>query len=177
MCTSTDDCFCQEHVRQSLSPKRSYAARISSSALRLSESGIAWAALCGLLRTKQHLLQGVRTEAAAERLERDHLVRRDVAEVHLGAEVLYEPRLGGLLRCFEDEVAEGDAVHDLVDEPRPHLAARPVDARRPAFATLGDHLPGACGELLGDPLHPLVRGKDLVSVLRADLGKHREVLG
>ena len=23
MCTSTDDCFCHEHVRQSLSPKRS----------------------------------------------------------------------------------------------------------------------------------------------------------
>ena len=32
MCTSTDDCFCHEHVRQSLSPNSEYAQRRTSSA-------------------------------------------------------------------------------------------------------------------------------------------------
>ena len=32
MCTSTDDCFCHEHVRQSLSPNSACAQRSTSSA-------------------------------------------------------------------------------------------------------------------------------------------------
>ena len=38
-------------------------------------------------------------------------------------------------------------------------------------------LPGAGGELLLDPLHPLVRGEDDLGVLRADLGEDGEVAG
>ena len=42
---------------------------------------------------QEHLLQRVAAEPEPQRLERDHLVGRDVAEVHLRAELLHEPRL------------------------------------------------------------------------------------
>src|SRR5579864_7249906 len=72
MCTSTDDCFCHEQVRQSLEPKRSYAQRRHSSAVMDSTSG-SWSRLA----TEEHLLQRVATQPEAERLERDDLVGRD----------------------------------------------------------------------------------------------------
>src|SRR5713226_10306790 len=109
MWTSTDDCFCQEHVRQSRSPNSAAAQRITSSADMVSVSGS-----CRLGVAKQNLLEGVAAQAEPERLERDHFVGRDVAEVHRGAEVPDEPglrRLGGRL---EDEVVEVDRVDDLV---------------------------------------------------------------
>src|SRR5438132_8961517 len=90
MCTSTDDCFCQEQVRQSLSPNSPYAQRMTSSADMASIcSGLSRSALI-----EQDLLQGVAPEAEPERLERDHLVGRDVAKVHRRAELPDEPRLG-----------------------------------------------------------------------------------
>src|SRR5207342_2451076 len=107
---------------------------------------------------KKHLLQRVGAEAEAERLERDHLVGRDVAEVHLGPEVADEPGLRGLRRRLPDEVVEGDRVLDLVHEARTELTRRTVDACGAALATLGDDLPRAGVELLADPLDPQVRG-------------------
>ena len=55
-------------------------------------------------------LMRVGAQPEAQRLERDHLVGRDVAEVDLGAELLDEPGLGGLRRCLEEEVAGVDRV-------------------------------------------------------------------
>src|SRR5260221_8335431 len=111
MCTSTDDCFCHEHVRQSLSPNSEYAQRRISSACMVSVSGS-----CRLGVAKQHLLQRVAAQAEPQRLERDDFLRRDVAEVHVGAEVLDEPRLRRLRRCFEDDVVEVELVRNLVDQ-------------------------------------------------------------
>jgi len=54
--------------------------------------------------TQQHLLQRVAAQAEPQRLERDHFFGRDVPEVHRRAELLHEPRLGGLRRRFEDDV-------------------------------------------------------------------------
>src|SRR5581483_8714354 len=86
MCTSTDDCFCHEHVRQSLEPKRSYAQRRQSAAVIDSTSGS-----CRLtLATEQHLLQRVAAEPETERLERDDFLGRDVPEVDARAEVADE---------------------------------------------------------------------------------------
>src|SRR5438309_1959824 len=106
MCTSTDDCFCHEQVRQSLSPCSSVAQRTSSSAERLSASigGVrngstsSVSGSCRLLIVQQHLLQRVAAETEAQGLERDDLVGRDVSEVHSGAELLDEPDLCGLRR-------------------------------------------------------------------------------
>src|ERR671934_1844129 len=81
MCTSTDDCFCHEHVRQSLSPNSSYAQRRTSSADIVSTSGTRRLGVA-----KQHLLQGVAAQTEPQRLERDDLFRRDVAEIHIRAE-------------------------------------------------------------------------------------------
>src|SRR2546428_12016156 len=142
MCTSTDDCFCQEQVRQSRSPNCSYDHTSRSSAEIVSSGrsrlGVA----------KQHLLERVASQAEAERLQRDDLLRRDVAEVYLGAEMLDEPRLRRLRRRLPDEVVEVDRVRDLVDEACSHLAAGAEDPGRAALARLRDHLPGAGPELL-----------------------------
>src|SRR5438477_12816397 len=106
--------------------------------------------LDGSALTEQHLLHRVGAETEPQRLEWDDLLRRDVSEVHLRPEVLDEPRLRGLRRRLEDQVADGDAVCDLVDQAGPQLAARAEDPGRPALARLGDHLPAARIELLAD---------------------------
>src|SRR5437879_6239444 len=170
MWTSTDDCFCQEQVRQSRSPNSAAAQRTTSSADMASVSGS-----CRLGVAKQNLLEGVAAQAEPERLERDDFVGRDVAQVDLRAEVLDEPGLRGLRRRLPDQVVEVDRVRDLVDEPGAHLAGGPEDPGGAALARLGDHLPGACRELLLDPLDPLVGREDDLGVLRADLGQDGEV--
>src|SRR5262245_15119428 len=100
---------------------------------------------------KEHLLQGVGAEPEPQRLERDHLVGRDVPEVDLGPEVADEPRLRALRRRLPDEVVEAQRVLDLVDEPGAELAGRAVDPGGAALAALRDHLPGARVELLAHP--------------------------
>src|SRR5712691_573817 len=112
MWTSTDDWRCQEHVRHIRSPNCSYAHRSTSSALIDSTSGSRSAGAVA----KQHLPERVAAQAEPQRLERDHLVGRDVAQVDVRAEVLDEPGLGGLCRRLEDELLDVDRVHDLVDE-------------------------------------------------------------
>src|ERR1041384_5622691 len=172
MWTSTDECFCHEHVRQSRSPNSEYAQRRMSSADMASKSSSgSW----GALAIEQDLLQGVTAQAEPQRFQRNDLLGRDVPEVHVRAELLDEPGLRGLLGRFEDEVGDVDLVDDLVDEAGAHLAVRPVDPGCAALAALGDHLPGAGIELLLDPLDQLVRRVDHGLVLRADLGKDGEV--
>src|SRR5919197_1603938 len=92
----------------------------------------------GAVAAKQHLLQRVASEPEPQRLERDHLVGRDVAEVHLGPELLDEPRLRGLRRRLEDQVVEVDLVDDLVDEAGAHLTGGAEDAGGAALARPGD---------------------------------------
>src|SRR5690349_19872698 len=173
MCTSTDDCFCHEQVRQSLSPNSSKPQRSRSSADMDSKSS---SGSGGAVATEEHLLERVAAQPEPQRLERDHLVGRDVAEVDVRAELLHEPGLRLLRRRLEEEVGDRDLVDDLVDEAGAHLTGRTVDPSGAAFAALGDHLPRAGGQLFLDPLDPLVRRVDDVRVLGADLGKDDEVL-
>src|SRR5947207_1329905 len=171
MCTSTDDCLCHEQVRQSRSPYSACAQRRMSSALIASKSSSG----SGGALAKEHLLQRVTAQALPERLERDDLVRRDVAEVHARAELLHEPGLRALGRRFEDQEARIDVVDDLVDEAGAHLAGRPVDAGGSALAAFRDHLPLARVQLFLDPLDTLVRRIGDLLVLRADLGDDCEI--
>src|SRR3954451_11621284 len=134
MWTSTDDWRCHEHVRHMRSPNCSCAQRSTSSALIDSTSG-SWSA--GTV-AKQHLLERVAAQAEPQRLERDHLVGRDVAEVDARAERLHEPRLRGLRRRLEDDVGDVDLCSDLVDQAGAHLAALREDPGRAALARLGD---------------------------------------
>src|SRR5687767_9593624 len=94
MCTSTDDCFCHEHERQSRSPNSSQAQRSTSSAGSLSIS--LSVSDRRRLVTQEHLLEGVGSKSEAQGLERNDLLRRDVAEVDLRAERADEPGLGRL---------------------------------------------------------------------------------
>src|SRR6059058_575088 len=110
--------------------------------------------------TEQHLLQRVAAQPEAQRLERDHLVGRDVAEVDVRAEVLDEPRLALLGRRLPDQAVERNGVLDLVDETGAQLAAGTVDAGGATLAAFGNDTPGACLELLLHPLHPEV-GRDV----------------
>src|SRR5262245_6742626 len=129
----------------------------------------------GALVREHHLLQRVAAQPEPKRLERDHLVGRDVPKVDLGPELLHEPGLRRLRGRLEDQVARVDVVDDLVDQAGAHLAGRTEDAGRPALARLGDHLPGAGFELFLDPLHPEVGREVDLGVLGADLGQDREV--
>jgi hypothetical protein len=89
--------------------------------------------------------------------------------------VLDEPRLRCLGGRLEDEVGRVDLVRDLIHQAGAHLAGRPEDSCRSAFAALRDHLPGSGGALSLDPLDPEVRGEVDLSVLRADLRENRKV--
>src|SRR3954447_585356 len=130
MSSRTDSSFWNEHASETRPGNASRSvARTSSGAIdSKSRSGS-----CGRLATEQHLLERVAAEAEAQRLERDHLVGRNVPEVHVRAELLDEPRLARLRRRLEDEVGRFHLVDDLVDQTGAHLTGRPVDARRPAL--------------------------------------------
>ena len=138
MCTSTDDCFCHEQVRQSPSPNCSCAQRSTSSADMASTRRVVRRRAAGLGVAKQHLLQRVAAQPEPERLQRDDLLGRDVAEVDRRAELLDEPDLRGLRRRLEDDVLEPDRVRDLADQLGAHAAGRVEDAGGAALARLGD---------------------------------------
>src|SRR5438093_1456592 len=141
---------------------------MSSSALIVSKSTSgSWGGLLDAGMAKEHLLQGVAAQSETERLESDDLLRRDVPEVHLGAEVLDEPGLRALRRRLPDQVVEADRVLDLIDEPGAELSGRPVAPGCAALAALGDDLPGARGDLVAHPPPPELRGAVRVRVLRA----------
>src|SRR5205823_12813179 len=129
MPSSTDSSFWKEQAR---------ATRLGTSAS--TNSTTRWAGQASTsagscrLATEQDLLERVAAEPETERLERDHLVGRDIAEVDVRAEMLDEPRLALLRRRLPDDALEGDGVLDLVDEARAQLATRPVDAGCAALA-------------------------------------------
>src|SRR5581483_2137528 len=170
MSSSTDSSFWKEQASETRPGNASRQKRtISCAAIDSTSLGNC------RLAAKKHLLQRVAAQPEAQRLEWDDLVGWDVSQVDIRPEVADEPRLARLRRRLEDQVVDGDLVHDLVDEPRTHLAGRTVDAGRAALATLGDDLPGAGSELLLDPLDPLVRRVDGLGVLRADLRDDGEI--
>ena len=109
------------------SPKRSYAQRSDSSAVIASTSGS-----CSrlTLATEEHLLQRVAAQPEAERLERDDLVGRDVAEVDVGPEVLDEPRLRRLRRRLPDR-GRGSRS-SARSRRRGPCASRPIGRKMPA---------------------------------------------
>src|SRR5436189_1468347 len=166
---STDDCFCQEQVRQNPSPNCSYSQSSRSSAVTVSLGS------CRLRVAKQHLLQRVSAQAEPQGLERDDLLGRDVPEVDLWPEMLDEPGLRRLRGRLPDEVVEVDRMGDLVDQAGAHLAAQAEAARGAALARLGHDLPGAGLELLLDPQHPLVGRKNNLGALGDDLGEDGKI--
>src|SRR4051794_4168794 len=102
MSSSTVSSFWKEHASATFSPNsRSTVPRISSAPIASTAAG---SGSVNVLVTEQHLLQRVPAQPEPQRLERDHLFGRDVAEVHRRAELLHEPRLRGLGRRFEDDV-------------------------------------------------------------------------
>jgi hypothetical protein len=130
----------------------------------------------GVPRAEQHLLQRVAAKTETQRLERDHLVGRDVPEVDVRAELLHEPGLRLLRRRLEKQVGDLDLMDDLVDETGAHLAGRAIDPGSAALAAFRDHLPGPGLELFLDPLDPEIWGVVDVGVLRPDLREDDEVL-
>src|SRR5438477_5536530 len=101
MSSKTDSSFWNEQASETLPGNESRQKR------RISCGVIASMSLgnCRLVANK-HLLQRVAAEPEPERLERDHLVGRDVAEVDRGTEVPDEPGLRRLRRRLEDEVGD-----------------------------------------------------------------------
>src|SRR5689334_22251713 len=150
MSSRTVSSFWNEQASATVPGNRSSTNASTSCALSDSTSVGNW--IC----CKEHLLQRVAAQAEPERLERDHFLGRDVAEVDLGPEVLDEPRLRLLRRRLPDQVVEVDRMLNLVDEAGAELAGRTVDPGGAALAALGDHLPGARVELLAHPLNPEV---------------------
>src|SRR5262249_9114586 len=122
-----------------------------------------------------HQQEGVGTQALADRLDRDDVAGRDVAEVHVRTEVLHQPHLLVLLRRLEDHASGIDLRLDLLDQARLHLARALVDADGAGLAAFADDLPRARAELFLDVLHPARRRDDVRAVLAADLREHGEV--
>src|SRR5262249_46906392 len=115
MSSSTDSSFWKEQARDTRPGNAANTSpRMSSAGMDSQSRSGSW----GRLSTEQHLLQRVAAQPEAERLERNHLVGRDVAEIDVGTEVLHEPRLARLRRRLEDQFRDRYLVRDLVDEPR-----------------------------------------------------------
>src|SRR5262249_1492934 len=163
--------FWNEHASATFPGNCSSTQLTTRSASHRSTSGGSWSV------AKQHLLQRVAAQSEAERLERDHFLGRDVAEVDVRAEVPDEPRLARLRRRLEDEVGERDLMCGVVDQAGAHGAVLAENSRGSALARLRDHLPRAGVLLFLDPLDPLVRRVHDVRILRADLREDGEVAG
>src|SRR5579862_5614735 len=147
------------------------ATSTTRSAVQVSTSDGSWS-VCA---AKEHLLHRVAAQTEAQRLERDDLVGRDVAEVHARAEPLDEPALRRLRRRLEDDVRRTDRERDLANQLGAHAAGGVEEPGGAALACLGDDLPGARREILVQPRDPLL-GRVLDGrVLRADLGEDGEV--
>src|SRR4051812_8951305 len=142
MSRRTVSSFWNEQASETLPGNATSIAATISCALSASQSR------SGSVAGKEYLLQCVAPEPAAQRLERDHLVGRDVAEIDRRSELLDEPRLRGLGRRLEDHVERAHGARDLADQLGAHAAVGVEDPRRAALARLGDHLPRAGGELL-----------------------------
>src|SRR5207302_7740708 len=84
--------------------------------------------------------KGVRPQAKPKRLQRDHVLGEDVAEVDLGAVLLDEPDLLVLLRRLEDQARLIHLVDDLVDQAGARLAVGPVEAGVAGRPPLADHV-------------------------------------
>src|SRR5256885_3805116 len=97
--------FWNEHASATLPGTRSSSQPSTRSAVHCSTSG----------GSKKHLLQGVAAQSEPKRLERDYLLRRDVAEVDRRAELLDEPDLRRLRRRLEHHVLDADRTRDLAD--------------------------------------------------------------
>src|SRR5262245_63542867 len=80
--------------------------------------------------------QGVRAQPLTDGLERDDVLGRHVAHVHVGSEVLDEPHLLGLARRLEDDPAGPPPPPPLTPPPHPHPPARLPPAPPPPPATL-----------------------------------------
>src|SRR5205809_379713 len=107
MSSSTVSSFWKEQASETRpGNSRRQSARISSAVI--ASTAAASGSVNALAATEQHLPEGVAAEPETERLERDDLVGRDVAEVDRGAEPLHEPRLGGLGGSLEDNVCGAD---------------------------------------------------------------------
>src|SRR5262249_27265990 len=174
MSSNTTSSFWKEQASETLPGNASRQSATTSTA-RMASSADDSGGVNVLNPTQHHRLQRVAAKTQAQRLERDHLVGRDVPEVHRRPELLDEPRLGSLRRRLEDDVRGPDGVRDLVDQIRSHAARRVEDPGSPAFTRLGDHLPGARLELLVQPLRPLTDRVLDAGVLRAHLGEDCEV--
>src|SRR5262249_31988462 len=120
--------------------------------------------------------QGVGAQPLTDGLDGDHVLGRDVAEVHVRPEVLDEPDLLGFARRLEDDAAGVDLHLDLVDEARLDLPRRVVDADGAGLAPLDDHLPRSGPELALDLIDPPPRRDHVGAILAPHLGAHRELL-
>src|SRR3954447_20380633 len=98
MSRRTVSSFWNEHASETLPGNVSTQKRRISSALIDSTSD----GSCRLV-AKEHLLQRVAAQAEPERLERDDLLGRDVAEIHVRPEMLDEPGLRRLRRRLPHE--------------------------------------------------------------------------
>src|SRR4051812_47368118 len=104
MSSSTVSSFWKEQASATLPGKCSRTKRSTSSGLIPSTSG----GSCSVVADTEYLLQCVAAQSEAQRLERDDFLRWDVPEVDRRAELLHEPRLGGLGRRLEDDVRRAD---------------------------------------------------------------------
>src|SRR4051812_46582377 len=174
MSSSTDSSFWKEQASETVPGNSATQSATTSSAL-IASTVAASGSVNARAPIEQHLLQRVAAQPEPERLERDDLVGRDVAEVDRRAELLHEPRLGGLVRRLEDDVGRADDVRDLADQLGTHAAVGVEDPGGASLAGLGDHLPGACLELLVQPARPVGDAVLDRRVLRPHLGEHGEV--
>ena len=115
-------------------------------------------------RRHEDLLQRVAAEAEAERLEWDHFLGRDVAEVH--AREL--PKCSTNQACedsssrVDSQIVESISVRGSrrISPVRMSPSLRKILAAPPSLRPPWTHLPGARFELLLDRLHPLIRRVD-----------------
>src|SRR6478736_7075766 len=168
MSSSTDSSFWKEQASDTF-PGNSRTQSVTISSALIASTAAASGSVNWFAAIEEHLLERVAAETEAQRLERDHFLGWNVAEIDRRTELLHEPGLSRLGRRLEDDVRRPDDRRDLGDQLGAHAAGGVEDAGGAALAGLGDHLPRTGLELLVQPARPLVDRVLDRRVLRADL--------
>ena len=112
---------------------------------------------------------GVGAKPQTQRLERQHVLQRDVGQVDVGPNSRISQACWSLRGASKRTRSTPPTAATAAATRRHGSTAVPVDPDRPALPTLGDDPAGPGGEVAGHLIGPLLGGEDLLGVLAADL--------
>ena len=122
------------------------------------------------------LEEGVSAQPEPQTLQRNQVVRSDVAQVDVRSKLTEEPHLLGLFRCFPEDVFQRDVGQDAPNQLHMGASVGTVDANVAAFAGFCDDLEASGLQLVAHHPNPLGRTDEDAFFFGTHFGEHFVIL-